>query len=223
MNFFKKVISYFMPVAIKRESSDYSGVLELNLYRNQLMLDTANTNYSYGSLQKILRKGLKYIGFEKIKKFNTILVLGLGGGSVVKTLREEIEFKGKIVGVDIDQKVIDLASTVFEMNKIQKLAIFKYDAFEYILQTKSTYDLIIVDIFLESQMPNFLYENHFIDELIKRVNKGGFVLFNTMILSFAHEKRNLQYIAYAEKKGLSVRRYPRVEQHNELIILKKIS
>jgi spermidine synthase len=221
MNILKKVISYFMPLAIKRESSDYSGVLELNLYRNQLLLDTANTNYSYGSLQKILRKGLKYIGFEKVKKFKTVLVLGLGGGSVVKTLREEIDFKGKIVGIDIDQKVIDLALKVFEMNKIENLVIFIYDAFDYILQTKSSYDLIIVDIFLDSAMPNFLFENHFVDELTIKLNKNGFVLFNTMILSDYHEQRNQKYIAYAEKIGLSVRRYPRVEQHNELIILKK--
>jgi len=175
MNFFKKIVSYIIPVTVKREASNYSGVLELNLYRNQLMLDTANTNYSYGSLQRILRKGLKYIGFEKIKKFNTVLVLGLGGGGVIKTLREEINFKGKIVGVDIDQKVIDLALSVFEMDKIEDLTIFKYDAFELILQTKSTFDLIIVDIFLDSEMPHFLFENHFVDELIKRLNTNGFV------------------------------------------------
>jgi hypothetical protein len=44
-----------------------------------------------------------------------------------------------------------------------------------------------------------------------------------MILSDYHEQRNQKYIAYAEKIGLSVRKYPRVEQHNELIILKKTS
>jgi spermidine synthase len=40
-------------------------------------MDSKNTNYSYGSLQRILRKGLQSIGFENIKNCNSILVLGV--------------------------------------------------------------------------------------------------------------------------------------------------
>lgn len=223
MNLLQKLLSFFIPVAIKRESSNHSGTLELNLYRNQLLLDTENTNYSFGSLQKILRTGLKYIGFQKIKSFNSVLVLGLGGGSVVKTLREEINFQGEITGVEIDQKIIDLSNKYYKINQIDKLNVFNYDAFDFILQTKKTFDLIIVDIFLDEVMPSFLFEKHFVDELTKKLNTNGFVLFNTMLLTKTHEQRNLDYVAYAESIGLSVRKYPRVEEHNELIILKKLS
>jgi hypothetical protein len=38
-----------------------------------LVLDSENTNYSFGSLQRVLKKGLKYIGFERIKSFKNIL------------------------------------------------------------------------------------------------------------------------------------------------------
>lgn len=51
----------------------------------KLVLDSKNTNYSYRNLQRILRTGLKNIGFKKINKMSQILVLGVAGGSVIKT------------------------------------------------------------------------------------------------------------------------------------------
>ena len=58
--------------------------------KGKLILDSENTNYSYGNLQNILRLGLREIGFEKIKNMKEVLVLGVAGGSVVKTLVDEI-------------------------------------------------------------------------------------------------------------------------------------
>ena len=83
-------------------------------------MDSKNTNYSYGSLQRILRRGLQSIGFKNIKDSNSILVLGIAGGSVIKTLVNEIEFKGEITGVEIDPEIISLADKYFKLNEIQK-------------------------------------------------------------------------------------------------------
>ncbi len=60
-----------------------------------------NTNYSFGSLQRALKKGLKYIGYERIRNFESILILGVAGGSVIETLNKEVKFDGKITGVEI--------------------------------------------------------------------------------------------------------------------------
>lgn len=60
-------------------------------------LDTENTNYSHGSLQKILKKCLKEIGFEKIQKFKNILILGVASGSVIKTLVTKLMLKKKLL------------------------------------------------------------------------------------------------------------------------------
>jgi spermidine synthase len=74
------------------------------MVNGKLVLDSENTNYSYGNLQRILRKGLHTIGLERINKMNKILVLGVEGVSVIKTLTEEFKFKGKIIGVEIDKR-----------------------------------------------------------------------------------------------------------------------
>ena len=81
----RKILSYFIPVNIYKKNSAVSKTLEVTLNNGKLVLDSKSTNYSYGSLQRILRKGLQYIGFERIRGFENVLVLGVAAGSVIKT------------------------------------------------------------------------------------------------------------------------------------------
>src|SRR6218665_1894241 len=120
---FKKWFSYFIPMMVYQKKSALSKNLEVTWNNGELVLDSKNTNYSYGSLQRILRIGLKEIGFSKIESMNTILVLGVAGGSVIKTLVDETGFKGNITGVEIDSTVIELANEYFQLNEIPNLEI----------------------------------------------------------------------------------------------------
>ncbi len=217
----RRLFSYFIPINVYKKNSSISKTIEVTWNNGELVLDSKNTNYSYGSLQRILRKGLKYIGFERIKKFETVLVLGVAGGSVIKTLVDEIKFKGKIIGVEIDHNIIEIANTYFDLNKISNCEIIIDDAFEYVLKTKNTYDLIIIDIFQDTTMPNFLFQDFFIQRINSLLNVNGFILFNTMVINKTDEERNLKY---KSKFGgnYSLRMYPKVEIHNELFTIKKL-
>ncbi|MFZ4680262.1 MAG: spermidine synthase [Flavobacterium sp.] len=217
----RKLFSYFIPINIYKKKSAVSKTLEVTWNNGELVLDSKSTNYSYGSLQRILRKGLKYIGFERIRNFESILVLGVAGGSVIKTLVDEIKFKGKITGVEIDATVIDIANSYFELDKIPNLEIVIDDAFEFVLKTKLKYDLIIIDIFEDTSMPNFLFQDFFINRINSLLNLNGFILFNTMVINKTEEERNL---IYKSKFGgeYSLRMYPKVEIHNELFTIKKL-
>lgn len=217
----KRLLSFFIPINIYKKNSSVSKKLEVTWNNGQLVLDSKNTNYSYGSLQRILRKGLKYIGFERIRGFKNILVLGVAGGSVIKTLSEEIEFKGQITGVEIDPAVIEIANTYFDLDKIQNLELVNDDAFEFVLKTKEKYDLIIIDIFKDTEMPNFLFEEFFINRINLLLNVNGFILFNTMTLYKKDKDRNLEYRSRFSE-DYSVRMYPKVEDHNELFTIKKL-
>lgn len=217
----KRFLSYFIPINIHKKNSSISKKLEVTWNNGQLVLDSSNTNYSYGSLQRILRKGLHYIGFERIRGFQSILVLGVAGGSVIKTLIEDINFKGKITGVEIDPVVIDIANTYFKLDKIVNLKMVNNDAFEYVLKTNEKYDLIIIDIFKDTEMPNFLFEDFFINRINLLLNVNGFILFNTMTLNKKDKDRNLSYRCLFNE-DYSVRMYPKVEDHNELFTIKKL-
>lgn len=217
----RKLFSYFIPINVYRKNSAVSKSIEVTWNNGELVLDSKSTNYSYGSLQRILRKGLKYIGFERIRKFESILVLGVAGGSVIKTLVDEVKFKGKITGVEIDPDIITIANNYFELDKIPNLEIVIDDAFEYVLKTRLKYDLIIIDIFQDTIMPNFLFEDFFIQRINSLLNVNGFILFNTMVINKKHEERNA---LYRSKFGgnYSLRMYPKVEIHNELFTIKKL-
>jgi spermidine synthase len=217
----KKFLSYFIPINIHQKKSEINKSLEVTWANGQLVLDSKNTNYSYGSLQRILRKGLHYIGFERIRGFENILVLGVAGGSVIKTLVDEIKFKGKITGVELDAQIIDIANNYFGLNEIPNLEIVIDDAFEFVLKTKEKYDLIIIDIFQDTNMPNFLFEDFFINRINFLLNVNGFILFNTMTLTEKHKKRNENYRAHFND-DFSVRMYPKVEFHNELYTIKRL-
>ena len=218
---FQKLLSYFIPITIHKQHSVVSKTLEVTWNNGELVLDSKNTNYSFGSLQRILRKGLKYIGFERIRNFENVLVLGVAAGSVIKTLVDEIKFEGKITGVEIDAAIVEVANNYFDLQTVPNLELVIDDAFEFVLKTNNKYDLIIIDIFQDTTMPNFLFEDFFIQRVNKLLKVDGFVLFNTMVISKKDEERNLEY---KSKFGgnYSLRMYPKVEVHNELFTIKKL-
>ena len=219
---FQKLLSYLIPINIHKQNSDINKTLEVTWNNGKLVLDSKNTNYSYGSLQRALKKGLRFIGFDRIKKFESALVLGVAGGSVIKTLVEEIKFKGKITGVELDEKVLDLANKYFKLNEIQNLELIHLDAFEFVLRTTKKYDLIIIDIFQDTIMPNFLFEDFFINHVNSLLNINGFILFNTMVLTEKDKERNKLYRSKF-KEDYSLRMYPKIEEHNELFTIKKLN
>lgn len=217
----KRILSFFVPIKIYEKKSALSQNLEITWNNGELVLDSKNTNYSYGSLQRILKIGLKAIGFNKIQKMKSILVLGVAGGSVIKTLVNEIGFKGKIVGVEIDKNIIEIANKFFKINEINNLEIVIDDAFEFVLKTKDKYDLIIIDIFQDTKMPNFLFEKFFVNRICYLLNSKGFVLFNTMCLLEIDNIRNENFVHLVDSKSFITKKIPRIELHNELIIIEK--
>ena len=218
----KKWFSYFLPMNVVKKPSTLSKSIEITWNNGQLVMDSAQTNYSYGSLQRILRKGLRHIGFNKIVAMNHVLVLGVAGGSVIKTLVDEINYKKRITGVEIDPGIIALANEYFALDAIGNLEVVIDDAFGFVLKTKEKYDLIIIDIFQDTVMPNFLFEVFFANRLGVLLQKQGFILFNTMCLKETDTQRNNDYLKHFNSKAFTAIKIPRVEEHNELIVIQKI-
>ena len=218
----KRLLSYILPVKIYQKKSEFSKNLEVTWNNGYLVLDSENTNYSFGSLQRVLKKGLKYIGYERINTFENILILGVAGGSVIETIKNDIKFKGKITGVEIDATAIEIANKYFGLNNYKNVEIIIEDAFEFVLKTKEKYDLIIIDIFQDTTMPNFLFEDFFINRINFLLKVNGFILFNTMVLDYQDRRRNAVYKSKFDN-NYSVRLYPKIEVHNELFTIKKLA
>jgi spermidine synthase len=148
-----------------------------------------------------------------------ILILGVAGGSVIRLLSDEINFKGKIIGVEIDQKVIEIANTYFKLNEIANAQIIIDDAFDFVLKSKDSYNLIVIDVFQDSKMPSFLFEKHFINRVCTLLAPKSYILFNTMVINNAQKQINLDFLQNFDPSLFSVQKLSGIDSTNELFLI----
>lgn len=212
----KKILSYIWPTT-QRYTSTYNNTLEVTYIDGKKLLDTQNANYSYGSLQKILEFGISKIDLQNTKN---ILLLGLGGGSVIKSLREKFKYRKNIVAVEIDPQVIKLAKDEFEITASEKLQIIQDDAFQYIKNTKKKFHLIIVDLFIDTKVPAVFYEEEFCKNLKKLIEVNGYLIFNAGIELGKNSKITTRIIKNFGS-GMEFTVFKKVNSTNTLLIALK--
>lgn len=151
---FAKFRSYLWPIVLYKTQGNLNHGLELTLYRGKLLLDADRVNYSFGTLHKVMKGALQQVHLNG-GDFSRVLILGYGGGSAAKIIHEEYQSDAEIVGVDADEKVIELASKHFYT---QSVKLVHSDAFDYVNQAIKqgwNYSLLIVDLFVNEHSPNF--------------------------------------------------------------------
>lgn len=218
----KQILSYLTPIKHKVYRSDVSEQIEVTWASGKLVIDSKRANYSYGNLQKILHKGLKIIGFDRIKLMQNILILGLGGGSVAKTLVNEIGCTGNIVGVELDPVMIGIGKKYFALDQLNNLQIVQSDALSYVQTNQQHYDLIIVDIFQDVHMPDFVFSEKFIQNIKNKLNTNSYLLINTIVTTQEIAKKIDHLTEKLNATGFNAKQYKQVlGEHNNLIIIKK--
>jgi spermidine synthase len=116
-------------------------------------------------------------------------VLGLGGGSIVETIREEFHSDAKITLVEIDPEMITIAKDEFDIERFENITIVGSDAYEYIEKSQEKYDLIVVDIFILDTIPVIFTESIFLDRLSACLGERGKIIYNTMRRTLPREIR----------------------------------
>ena len=217
----KKKVSPLVPKEGKVYSSAINGRLELNWLDGRLLLDSANANYSYGALQRALGEGLLHIGRAEAANFENILVLGMGAGSVIETLRREFKNEGKITAVEIDPVVVDIAKKYFKVNDFANLEIVVEDALFFVLRNKIKFDFILVDLFIDSETPKVFSSPQFLNGLLKSLLVEGTILFNTVNVAEKFSARNKKMIRFFEQQ-CAVTMLAAIEEGNDLLLFKKL-
>ena len=219
---FKKILSYFYPITIYNKSSKISQSLEVTLYNGKTLLNTKNTNYSYGSLQTVLKKALTTIGKSEISKMDNILVLGVAGGSVVQTLVTDFEFTKNIIGIELDTEIIEIANSYFNLDKIRNFKCIIADAEGFVKTDKNTYNLIIIDIFKDTEMPEFLFQENFITNIKERLHNRSYIIFNIMLLDVSKKNKINTFLQHFDDENYTKKILKNVERYNDLIIIKRL-
>lgn len=128
-----------------------------------------NLTQSGGIVEAFWKETLRKIKKEKIK---SVLILGLGGGTVAKLVRKYWP-KSEIAGVEIDPMMVELGKKYLGLDHTKVII---GDAYEFIEKNKEKYDLVIVDLYVGNEFPKKFEE----EEFLKRLTKNKLVIFNRL-------------------------------------------
>ena len=209
----KRLLSYIYPVT-KTITSKFSGELEITWYNGKKHLNSENANYSYGSLQRILKFGLEKIQLNKV---NSVLVLGMGGGSVIETLRTDFNYIKNIEAVELDPVIVEIAKTEFGITEHKQQNIHCTDAFDFVKTNTKSFDLIIIDLYIDLDVPDKFLSTTFWDYVLSSKSSKGSILFNASVKS-SNATKIETLVQYLETKVFKVDVYDKVNNTNTVII-----
>ena len=214
----QKIWSFILPLSIKKFRSPINGDMRVQMIDGVKRLDSKNSNYSFGSITEILKTWLKHIAFDHSTE--RILLLWLGGGSVIQTLRETLKSEAYIEAVDIDPQIIAIAKSEFGLDRFSNVHIVEADALVYICDTWGVFDLIIIDLFINNVTPDIFTQKEFIAWLVGHLSPSGKVIFNMMrktMQDVGRERIKEHFVAL----GLEVEILEEVRGTNDLVIARR--
>jgi spermidine synthase len=195
------------------------GTSSIRLWKKKV-LDCKHTNYSFGGLQKVLKRALELLPFNPDTK--KILILGLGAGSVVATIRKQHSKTAHVTGVEIDATILQIAREEFGIVENSLTKLVQEDAIVFMANNADRYDLIVIDLFIIDTIPEAALEAPFLKQLVTALEPGGYVVFNTIPETMGSE--NLDYIiTFFESSQLSVRLMKKWGYSNNILLVEKQS
>ena len=165
MIWWKKWLSYFIPVHMETIGSDYNESLELYMVNSRLRLTTLDAIYSYDDRYYNFYKTFRQTSLPK--DGSDVLILGLGLGSVTYLLEKTFHHKYYYTAVELDDAVLYLFGKYQQKRLASAIEIISTDAADFMARQGKTYDLICIDIFVGEVVPSHIKENNFIHNIKK--------------------------------------------------------
>ena len=175
----KTIISYFVPVTVAQRKGKINPYLEVNLHNGIFLLDTDKVNYSFGGGYIVFEKTFEHFQIRH-RIFSNVLMLGFGAGSVANILTEKYGLKCKITGIEKDPVVIELAKQYFNIDNYKNLELICEDAYTFVQQNNNSYDLIVMDIFIDDEVPKSFHKEEFLYNLNRLLASNGILFYNIM-------------------------------------------
>jgi spermidine synthase len=153
--------------------TDNDGVRLLKFERNQqssmLIDDPFETTIEY--------VGYLHITMAVKPDAAHTLVIGLGGGSVVKRMWRYYPSM-RLDVAEIDPEVVEVASALFELPDDERIAVHIADGREFLGRQWDAYDIIIVDAFDDDRVPRPLLTEEFMRLAKERLAPDGVIAWN---------------------------------------------
>jgi len=183
---------------IEECSSDLNPMLEVVKIGDRYMLNAANTNYSFGGLHRVFQKVFKKLDISK-RDIRETLILGFGCGSVATILQNELGIACRIMAVEKDPEVIRLGEAYFNTGEYNGLELVAADAAVFMNENTKHYDLIVVDVYVDFEVPESCESTNFVEDLERSLKPGGMVVFNKLVYNHKAKKEAKKLISEFEK------------------------
>lgn len=195
-------------------NSKYNGPIEVVTdiaWGKHIVVD--GLTQSGGVTNMVWKNTLKQL---KNKKITSCLIVGLGGGTIAKIIREKYR-EAKIIGVDIDKEFVELGKKYLDLES-QNVEIHIEDAIEYLKSEKRKFDLVVVDIFNGRSIPNEFNKADFANLIKKHLSDEGLAIFNRL---YYGEKRldAVKFLRVLEREFREVN--PFYPEANIMLLCKK--
>lgn len=144
------------------------------------MLDSAHVNYSFGGLHTVFQRAFSNFNIKN-REIKNVLILGFGSGSVASILQDEYGKDLEMTGVEKDEAVIDLAKKYFSIEKYKNLTLHCEDGYDFVQRCNRKFDLIVMDVFIDLNVPEKFSKENFISALGKLLSENGILFYNVVI------------------------------------------
>lgn len=163
----------FNEILVTQEGSLFSLIFKVGrCYFTESEYDAAQPDYLPVEYTRYATAALLYP-----RRPRRMLEIGLGGGRTVSYLHRHVQDL-TITTVEIDPGVVALAKKHFGVREDARLKIVVDDGRRYAMQTSDKYDVIFVDAFRGTWVPETLTTVEFFTLLKSRLNPGGVVAQN---------------------------------------------
>ena len=193
INFFQRFFSYFYPIKVADAVGKTTPHIGLYRYARRWQLSAATALYSDGAAYRPLRAAFNYLKKELPQKQN-MLVLGGGLGSAAAILHK-LKLPIHSTLVEIDPQIISWGKDIIESETQYPCQWINADVQQFVSQHKATYDLIVLDVFQDRIVPQFVSTTSFLQQCKTLMSDDKSVLiFNYIINNEENWKEALSNI-----------------------------
>jgi spermidine synthase len=215
LSFLFRWLSWLRPVRVTR-TEGRAGTLEVRWERGRKVLNSDHANQSFGSLHRVWQQVLGHLDLPANPPAK-VLLLGLGGGSAIRILRNELQLTCAITAVEWDPAVVAVARVHFGLERHDDLLLITGDAVVQVQVLTERFDLVLVDLFDDLDLARGVDTLGFAHGLRDRCAENGIVCFNTVSYDDGSEARCQKVLANLVKVFHHVEEY-RTEGLNRVFI-----
>jgi len=216
----KYLSSYLFDTVIESFDSKKNGKINVVMLEGKLMVNTRNANQSFDGLHFLFQAIFADLQIEKNPP-KKVLCFGLGGGSIVYILKNELKIQGYITAIEYDEIMVEIANKYFDLQQFNNLDVITEDAFVYAAEQadKSNFDSIIVDLFEDNKAVEKIYDAAFNEQLLQMCPHGTIII-NTICNTKIQENQTQKLLGFYQKKGLDcvVKSFP-ISNKNKVLIV----